>query len=85
MSKVRYNYSKHNNNNIAYILQKKLTVETGSSVEAETSYPPARLSIIKQLMYRLDSEEAIPLSTSDGNAVSNISELELEQSSTRYK
>ena len=60
-------------------------METGSSVEAETSYPPARLSVIKQLIYRLDlshSEEAIPPSTSDGTAVSNISEL--EQSSTRY-
>ena len=34
---------------------------------------------MKQLMYRLDlsySEEAISPSTSDGNAVSNISELE---------
>ena len=54
-------------------------METGSSVKAETSYPPARLSIMKQLMYRLDlsySEEAISPSTSDGNAVSNISELE---------
>jgi len=46
MSKVRYNYSKHHNNIIVYVFGKTLTVKTGSSVGAETSYPPARLSII---------------------------------------
>ena len=46
MSKVKYNYSKHYNNIMAYVFGKTLTVKTGSSVEAETSYPPARLSII---------------------------------------
>ena len=55
-------------------------------MEAEKSYPPARLSIIKHLMYSLDSshsEEAILPSITDGFEETNISEL--EQLSTRYK
>ena len=42
----------HYNNIIANVFAKKLRVETGNSVEAETSYSSVRLNIIKkQLIY----------------------------------